>query len=1055
MNTTDFSNELPIIAFRDEIMATIEANKVTIVTAETGAGKSTQVPQWMVEAGYEVVVTQPRRLATRTVAARVAEEMDVELGSLIGWRVRDDGAYGELTRGLFCTDGLALVRELTNANRGILVIDEVHEWNENIEVLVAWVKHQVQAGVDFKLVLMSATMESQRLSEFFDNAPVVKVPGRLFHVEEQAPGKSIEADVEHLVKAGHNVLVFQPGKAEISETVATLENMGLDAEILPLHGELSPAEQDRCYGHYRRPKVVVATNVAQTSITIDDIDAVVDSGMERRKELVDGVEGLYLRAISLADRIQRCGRAGRTRPGIYIDHCPEWDRLEFPKAEIERTRLDQTYLRLLIAGFDMEELEFFHQPDRADIHAARRVLVGLGCITPQGEVTKVGRMVNRLPVSVQCARMLLEADRQGVLADVLTAAAIFEVDGIVEPPPSRNRPDRADWRYMLPSGKRWNSDVLAQMYVWDRAEREKLSVRDLELGGVIPKRYHRAREVRRSLAGVLKSRSFKLISSGNETAIMKAICAGMVDHLYQGPHSYHNGDEVVRELGNASVVSSQARWLVGLPFDLEAKARRGGTFRLHLLNLATVVDPTWLVEVAPHLVKIVEGIDPQYDIGKDVVTSITRTVFNDGHALAEERVDDPHHVQATEVLAGALVSGQLPLYARSNEIDDAVRANVALRRRASELAERAGADLSLFDLDDESVTRHYVRALQGARCLAEVADPEALRLPELDVEMVSIVMAENPNHIIVCGEELPVEYRRPSSWSGVQAPLVHVGDNTLRRTGWLRKLLDQHPQGVTLPGGRLVAFSARPGGMVTTERVEVPDFVAQVCRTHQMNAWNSFLRSDVAFDEHLDAEIPLVEREYGHDLLTGDPLIAYGTVRAHAPVWREDSWQFISYWSQDRSDAVRVCEASNRQLAERASRAELDKLNLELGELKEQLRAARQHPCWDDLSQVQVHGIEHWLYVQSVDREIGEARRKVQDLREFVSEIVEGLEYLQHGDPDDQVVDWDEGDLGSDYEDLDEVEDSGGEDDAAQADPGVLNLTALADAWGARLTDKR
>ncbi|PSO44749.1 MAG: ATP-dependent RNA helicase HrpA, partial [Parcubacteria group bacterium SW_4_49_11] len=314
---------LPVNSFRQQILESVAGNPVTIITAETGAGKSTQAPQFLLEAGYSAVCTQPRRLAARTVAERVAEEMGENLGQTVGYRTAVDRQDGLDTQLLFCTDGLALVRELMGQNEvDILLMDEVHEWNENVEVLLAWAKQQIDRGENFKLVLMSATLESEKLSEFFDGAPVIDVPGRLYPVEERQPrGKNPEEDVASLVKEGRNVLLFQPGTGEIQDSVNKLQNMELNAEVLPLHGQLDKADQQACFQHFSRPKVVCATNVAQTSVTIDDIDAVVDTGKERRKEVLHGVEGLYLRPISLADAKQRQGRAGRTRAGVYIDWC--------------------------------------------------------------------------------------------------------------------------------------------------------------------------------------------------------------------------------------------------------------------------------------------------------------------------------------------------------------------------------------------------------------------------------------------------------------------------------------------------------------------------------------------------------------------------------------------------------------------------------------------------------------------------------------------------------------------------------------------------------------
>lgn len=647
------SSTLPILAFRDQIVNAVRNNPVVVITAETGAGKSTQVPQYLLDEGYDLVITQPRRLAARTVAERVAEEIGEDIGGLVGYRTAVDRRDSPATRCLFCTDGLALVRELMGQNKGVLVLDEVHEWNENMEVLVAWAKRQVEAGADFKVVFMSATLEAEKLAVFFNGAPVISVPGRLFSVEVKQPSARLIDDVATLVAQGRNVLVFQPGKQEIEDTCAALKQMQVSAEILPLHGQLTSEEQSRCFKHYGRPKVVVSTNVAQTSVTIDDIDAVVDSGMERRIELVDGVEGLYLKPISYADSTQRKGRAGRTKPGIYIDHCGASNRPDFPVAEIMRKRLDQTVLRLAIAGFDMEKLAFFHQPNVSDIHDARRTLVGLGCMTADGGVTKIGKLVNRLPVSVQYARMLVEADRLGVVDDILTVAAIMEMGGVTVPPPSRNQPDRPDWRRMVPSES--ESDVMGQLAVWQMGE--SMSKDEMREKGISLRTYFRAKEIRRHLEQAVKQ-FFQFGSTGRREDILKAVCAGMVDHLYKGSYgSYRNGEGLDRELGTASLVRG-AEWLVGKPFDLQIKTRRG-EMTLKLIELASKVNPMWLTEIAPQLVEQKSGLSPRYDAQKDSVVSTTQVYFN-GQMVKEEAVADGQHPEAATVFADWL-AGQILL----------------------------------------------------------------------------------------------------------------------------------------------------------------------------------------------------------------------------------------------------------------------------------------------------------------------------------------------------------------------------------------------------------
>lgn len=645
------NNALPVAEYRDQIVEAVRDHAVTIITAETGAGKSTQVPQYLLDAGYDIIVTQPRRLAARTVASRVAEEFGTPFGEIVGYRTAYERQDSEATRCLFVTDGLALVRELMGAgHHSVLVLDEVHEWNLNLEVLVAWARHQVESSADFKLVLMSATLEAERLASYFGGAPVISVPGRTFPVTDQAPaGRNMEADIATLLRQGRNVLVFQPGKREIGETIDRLRAVeGLNAELLALHGELTPEEQARCFRTYTRPKCVVSTNVAQTSVTIPDIDAVVDSGLERRVELADGVEGLYLKPISHSDSAQRKGRAGRTKPGVYVDWCATtWDeRLEFPKAEILRTRLDQTVLRLAVAGFDAEALEFFHQPDTAQIHKAREALVSLGCVDQAGAVTRIGRLVAKLPISVQYARMVVEADRLGVVDDVITVAAILEQGEINARVCSGCRDSGAKscrcWLKLAPGET--TSDVLAQLAVYRAASGMKRD--EMMSRGIFTKAFYQAKEKRRHLADALRGK-VKFGSSGKRDDILRAVCAGMVDHLYVNSSGiYRNGDGVNRQLAKESVVGG-GQWIVGQPWDLQIQTRRGPTV-LRLVRMASKVDPQWLAEVAPQLAKVKAGLNPRYDQSQDEVVSTTETWFN-GQLVERREVLDPTHAEAHQL----------------------------------------------------------------------------------------------------------------------------------------------------------------------------------------------------------------------------------------------------------------------------------------------------------------------------------------------------------------------------------------------------------------------
>lgn len=499
---------LPVFAFKPEITSAVREHRVVIVTAETGAGKSTQVPQFLLddEPGRRVVVTQPRCLAARSLALRVAAERGTPLGLGVGYRTAKESACRDDTPLVYVTDGLQLVRELCGGGGGgrtVLVIDEVHEFNLNVETLLAWAGRLLAAEPGLRLVLMSATIDAPRLAAFFGAPPVVSVPGKVFPVARryerarEDPRAEVARRAADLARAGRRVLVFLPGKAEIAQCCAELgAALGDAAVVLPLHGELEPEEQARCFAPppAGRTKVVLATNVAQTSVTIPDVDAVVDSGLERRIEVHGGVETLVLGATSRADCDQRAGRAGRVRPGEYwlVSAAPYEDRPAFPVPELLRCSLDQVVLRLADQGVDAAELRFYHEPPAEDARAAfharlresRDTLRRLGAFDEAAHaLTPVGRAMARLPVSARCARMLVEAARLGVVEPVATIVACLEA-GFRRP---------RGWRSVEA-----DSDLLALLDLY-RAACEMRGAARLKDEGIHAKSFYAARDNRRHI----------------------------------------------------------------------------------------------------------------------------------------------------------------------------------------------------------------------------------------------------------------------------------------------------------------------------------------------------------------------------------------------------------------------------------------------------------------------------------------------------------------------------------------------------------------------------
>lgn len=420
---------LPIDIYVEDILQSVRSQQVTLIVGETGSGKSTRVPHMLIDNGYTCLVTQPRRLSTITVATRVADENDEVLGQRIGYATRYEKLYTPETECLFCTDGLGVVRTLMGTNKfTVLVIDEIHEFNLNQEILLGWAKHQMQINPNFRMILMSATVNVGEFIRFFgDMLNIMQVEGRTFPVTDISEqfdsylGQDLEAEVINtFVRKGKNCLVFLPGKKEIANLKETLEKMRVSAVVVELHGELQFTEQQKAFNAYSLPKVVLSTNVAQTAVTIPDINVVIDTEMERRIEINNSVEGLFLRRISKADVNQRMGRAGRVQHGEYVSVYRENEKQDdFPIPEIQRLYLDHVYLKVCAAGLDPEHLEFLHAPNAIALKDAYHLLCLLDCITLDRKLTPLGSKLVRYPVSVRYAKMLHTAASLGVFEPVL------------------------------------------------------------------------------------------------------------------------------------------------------------------------------------------------------------------------------------------------------------------------------------------------------------------------------------------------------------------------------------------------------------------------------------------------------------------------------------------------------------------------------------------------------------------------------------------------------------------------------------------------------------
>ncbi|MCL2542993.1 MAG: ATP-dependent RNA helicase HrpA [Nocardioidaceae bacterium] len=512
---------LPVSARRDDIAAAIRDHQVVVVAGETGSGKTTQLPKICLELGRGgegrlIGHTQPRRIAARAVAERIAAELGTELGDLVGYQVRFTDRTSAAGRLKLMTDGILLAelqRDRMLRRYDTIIIDEAHERSLNIDFLLGYLKQLLPRRPDLKLVITSATIDTQRFSEHFDDAPVIEVSGRTFPVEiryrplletpaDDEDGEPIQRDqteaivdaVRELSSEGPgDVLVFLPGEREIRDTAEALAPLGEGVrgiDVLPLYSRLSAAEQHRVFTPSgARRRVVLATNVAETSLTVPGIRYVVDTGLARisRYSGRTKVQRLPIEPISQASANQRSGRCGRVAEGIAIRLYDEEDfdaRPEFTDPEILRTNLASVILQMTSLGLgDIARFPFVEPPDRRNVQSGQQLLEELGAVSTQStgsgagaakiRLTRLGQKLARLPIDPRLGRMLLEAERLGCLGDVVVIVAALSLqDPRERPADQQGQADQSHARF-----KAERSDFLTLLNLWTylREQQRELS----------------------------------------------------------------------------------------------------------------------------------------------------------------------------------------------------------------------------------------------------------------------------------------------------------------------------------------------------------------------------------------------------------------------------------------------------------------------------------------------------------------------------------------------------------------------------------------------------
>jgi ATP-dependent helicase HrpB len=760
---------LPIDPLLPEIVASLRRTPSLVLEAPPGAGKTTRVPRAMLDAGMaqggEIVVLQPRRLAARLAARRVAEELGENVGQTVGYQVRFEEAASAKTRVRFVTEGILtrrLLSDRTLTGVSAVLLDEFHERHLDGEVALALLRRlQRTARPDLRLVVMSATLEAAPVAGYLGGAPTLRAEGRRFDVaveylprpDDRPLSQQVASALARLLSEGldGDVLVFLPGAAEIRRAREACEPLAQrhDLLVLPLHGDLSPAEQDRAVRSADRRKVILSTNVAETSVTIEGVVAVIDSGLARIASHApwSGLPVLRVGRISRASAIQRAGRAGRTRPGrclrLYTKH--DFDtRPDHEAPEIVRLDLAQTVLELLASGVDdLAGFEWFEAPPPGTVAAATTLLTRLGALDARGRVTDTGRAMLRFPVHPRQGRMILEAEARGVGEDGVVLAALLG-----------EREIRA--RSMDPRGgparrlERGGSDLLAALETFDEAEAAGFAPDRLRYMGLEPAAVMSVERVRRQLARMLDRTKSNPPTSpeAREAELGKAILAGYPDRVGRlrwpanATGRARGGAEIVFATGGtARLAETSVVHDAELVVAVDAEERSEGRGAQTIVRVASAIEPDWLLELFTDAIR--DTTEVTFNPTTERVDVVRRMAY-EGLVLEETPATSADPEAVSRVLADAVMARGLRHFVDGEALDRFLARVAFVRAHCPQVAMPAIDEAGLTALVREACrgmrTFHDVRnaglmdAIAGqltsaqSRALAELA-PERVELP--------------------------------------------------------------------------------------------------------------------------------------------------------------------------------------------------------------------------------------------------------------------------------------------------------------------------------------
>ncbi|MEE3208877.1 MAG: ATP-dependent RNA helicase HrpA, partial [Pseudomonadota bacterium] len=701
----NYPENLPVCEKRSEILSLISENQVVVIAGETGSGKTTQLPKMCIEAGLGVYGrighTQPRRLAARSVSQRIADELNSPLGETVGYQVRFTDQSSDDTRIKVMTDGILLAQ--TQHDRFLneydcIIIDEAHERSLNIDFLMGYLKQLLPKRPDLKVIITSATIDVERFSQHFDDAPVIQVSGRTHPVdvlyrplvrndddeEDRSLFEGIAEALEELRSIDKakgspgDTLVFLPGEREIRECAEFLRRQQLPAtDILPLYARLSSADQQRIFRPHGGRRVVLSTNVAETSLTVPGIRYVIDSGVARisRYSYRTKVQRLPVEAISQASANQRAGRCGRIEPGTCIRLYDEQDflsRSEFTDPEIRRTNLAAVILQMLNLRLgDIRKFPFVDAPDDRFVKDGYTLLSELGAVDNAKKITSTGRTMARLPVDPRIGRMLIAAGQRNCATEMMIVAAALTV---ADP---RERPQEKQ-QAAAEKHKQWaddDSDFATLINLWNGFETQRQELSQSQLRKWCKKNYlsymrmREWRDIHRQLHLMLRDMDISTNSEpASYDALHKAILSGMLSHIgFRAEHKEYIGARnrrFVMAPGSAGY-KKPPKWLVAAELVETSKL---------FARMVARVEPEWIEECGRDLLKY-QYFEPHWQQQRGQVVATEQSSLYGLVVNPKKRVDyskthpeESRQILITEALVAQQLKSDVEFYRKNIEL---------------------------------------------------------------------------------------------------------------------------------------------------------------------------------------------------------------------------------------------------------------------------------------------------------------------------------------------------------------------------------------------------